>query len=204
MPAGYFKHACFVSYVHGQHDLVNGFITQLTRALSNELDAWLDETVYIDHERLQPGDRHEVELARAICESICLLVVYSPKYERHAYCMREFEAMRRVEARRLELLGPAAGGRGFIIPILLRGGDSVPDEIRNHLHFRDFSRFTLATPDMSRNPEYIEPVAKIAKVIFEHAEAFRRRAIDPCQVCTEFRLGADAEVAAWQPRFVNR
>jgi len=204
MPTGYFKHACFVSYVHGQHDLVNSFITQLTTALSNELEAWLDEQIYIDRDRLEPGDKHETRLAQAICESICLLVVYSPRYERHEYCMREFAAMQRVEARRLALLGPAAQGRGFIIPILLRGGDRVPKEIREHIHFVDFSRFTLATPDIARNPDYIEPVARIAKVIFEHAEAFRERALDPCAACTEFRLADHAEVADWQPRFVNR
>ena len=32
-----FKHACFISYCHGQHDLIKGFIDQLKSALKAEL-----------------------------------------------------------------------------------------------------------------------------------------------------------------------
>ena len=125
MPQG-FKYACFVSYCHGQHDLVKSFIEQLKTALKSELDALLDEELYIDEERLQPGFRYNEALAQAICQSVCMIVVYSPRYERHEYCMREYEAMVKLEEGRRKLLGPAGRGRGFIIPVILRGGDDVP------------------------------------------------------------------------------
>ena len=144
-----FKHACFISYCHGQHDLIKGFIDQLKSALKAELETLLDEDVYIDEERLKPGYKHEESLTRAICESVCMIVVYSPRYERHEYCMREYEAMVKLEEGRRKLLGPAGRGRGFIIPVILRGGDDVPPRIREHLHYADFSRFTLATPRLA-------------------------------------------------------
>ncbi len=68
-------YACFVSYCHGQYDLVKGFIDQLKTALKSELDALMDEELYIDEERLRPGYHYNEELARAICQSVCMVVV---------------------------------------------------------------------------------------------------------------------------------
>jgi hypothetical protein len=140
-----FKYACFVSYCHGQYELMTAFIDQLKAALDAYLDPLLDEQVYIDTQRLKPGYRYDEALAEAICQSVCMVVVYSPKYERHEYCVREYEAMVKLEAARKTMLGPAGRGRGFIIPVILRGGDDVPPRIREHVHCADFSRFTLAT-----------------------------------------------------------
>src|SRR5713101_965974 len=122
-----FKYACFISYCHGQYDLVKGFMDQLKAALKSELEPLLDEQVYIDEERLKPGYSYNEELAKAICQSVCMIVVYSPKYERHEYCVREFEGMEQLEKQRRHLLGAAGDdARGFIIPIVLRGDDDVP------------------------------------------------------------------------------
>ena len=77
-----FRYACFVSYCHGQHELMKGFIDQLKTALKAELELLMNEELYIDEERLSPGYRYNEELARAICQSVCMIVVYSPKYER--------------------------------------------------------------------------------------------------------------------------
>lgn len=109
-----FRYACFISYCHGQYDLVKGFIDQLKTALKAELDALMNEELYIDEERLLPGYHYNEELAKAICESVCMVVVYMPKYESHEYCMREFEAMELLERKRDQLLGAAANAsRGF-------------------------------------------------------------------------------------------
>jgi TIR domain len=203
MPQG-FKYACFVSYCHGQHDLVKAFIEQLKAALKSELDALLDEELYIDEERLQPSFRYNEALAQAICQSVCMIVVYSPRYERHEYCMREYEAMVKLEEGRRKLLGPAGRGRGFIIPVILRGGDDVPPRIREHLHYADFSRFTLATPRIASNPEYAEEIRKIAQVIYTNYRAFRDVGASPCDDCANFSLPSAPDVAAWRPSFVNR
>jgi hypothetical protein len=199
-----FKYACFISYCHGQYGLIKGFMDQLKAALKGELEALLDEQVFIDEERLKPGYQYDEELAKAICESVCMIVVYSPRYARQEYCMREYEAMKRLEERRRALLGPSAHGRGFIIPIVLRGDEETLARVRQHTHYCDFSRFTLATPDISRNPEYVEEIRKIAEVIYEQYRLFRDAGSDPCATCIEFKLPPASDVRSWQPTFVNR
>jgi hypothetical protein len=200
-----FKYACFISYCHGQHDLVKGFIDQLKAALKSELEPLLDEGVYIDEERLKPGFKYNEALAKAICQSICMVVVYSPKYTRHEYCVREFEGMEKLEQQRLKLLGASSGDeRGFIIPIVLRGGDEVPERITRNRHYANFSHFSLASPDIVRNPEYIAEIRKIADVIYERYKAFTHTSTDPCTICSSFSLPPAAEVVAWRPQFVNR
>jgi hypothetical protein len=200
-----FKYACFISYCHGQYELVKGFMDQLKAALKSELEPLLDEEVYIDEERLKAGYRYNEELAKAICQSVCMVVVYSPKYERHEYCIREFEGMEKLEQRRWELLGAARNdARGFIIPIVLRGGEDVPARIKENKHYADFSRFTLATPDIIRNPEYVVEIRKIANVIYEQFKTFRDAGADPCTLCPGFKLPQASEVVAWRPQFVNR
>src|SRR5262249_19433639 len=149
-----FKNACFISYCHGQHELVKTFVDQLKRALEAELDARLDEKVYIDEERLKPGDLYNEALAADICGSVCMIVVYSPRYERHVYCRREFAGMESLEqARRQMLDDKAEPPRGFIIPVVLRGEADLPERITGRRHYTDFSQFTLATMEIGRHPE---------------------------------------------------
>jgi hypothetical protein len=208
-----FKHACFISYCHGRYDLVKAFVDQLKAALKAELDPLLDEEVYIDEERLGTGYKYNEELARAICQSVCMIVVYSPRYERHEYCVREFEGMAILERARMEILkerlqalgAEADPGPGCIIPIILRRDDDLPKRITENRHYADFSRFTLATPDMIRNPEYAEEIRKIANIIYKQYKAFRDAAADPCVSCSEFQLPPSSKVVAWRPpQFINR
>jgi hypothetical protein len=195
-----FRYACFISYCHGQYDLTKQFIEQLKHALKSELEPMLDEEVYIDEERLRPGYRYNEALATAICESICMIVVYSPRYERHPYCLQEYSAMEALERRRIELLGPGVPrDRGFIIPVVFRGDIAdLPPRIRNRLHCCDFSRFTLATSDLSRNPEYVADIRRMAQVIYEHYRAFDESHLDPCSSCSAFELPSVDSVSPWR------
>jgi hypothetical protein len=173
---------------------MKGFMDQLKRALKAELEPLLDEEVYIDDERLKPGYLYNEALASAICESICMIVVYSPRYERHEYCRREFAAMESLEQPRKQMLGRGAPPRGFIIPVILRGKvDDLPPQITNSRHYADFSQFTLAAADISRHPEYAAEIRKIAEVIYDHYKAFEKAKADPCGPCEKFKLpGAEA------------
>lgn len=199
-----FKYACFVSYCHGQRELVKTFIDQLRDALEAELETRLDEPLYIDQDRLEPGYRYNEELARAICQSVCMIVVYSPRYGRHEYCVREFEAMVQLEEARRELLGAAGHGHAFIIPIIFRGDENVPARIKDHLHYVDFSKFTLAEKRLAENAQYAEAIKRIARVIDDNYSAFQDTTANPCAKCEEFSLPA-APVERWRPpAFVNR
>lgn len=200
-----FKHACFISYCRPQHELLKGFVGQLKRALDAELESYLDEKVFIDDTDVGPGDKHAEVLARAICESVCMVVVWSPRYDRHPYCLREFEAMRLVEERRRLLLGPGrAHGRGFIISVIVRGADAVPERIKQQDTYCDFSTFTLAMPDIIRNPEYVNSVKAIAAKINSLYNLFQSSNLDPCVPCLDFRLPPPPPSAPYEPSFVNR
>jgi TIR domain len=195
-----FRHPCFISYARGNQDLIRGFLTQLTKALSSSLEPYLfEEGPYVDQE-LQPGERFDQKLADAICRSVCMIVIYYPKYGAHQYCLREFEAMRTLEKDRIPLLGATGNGRGLIIPILLRGKlEDLPEEIRNHIHCCDFSKFTTATGDISRDPEYVARIERIASYIDELRKDFAALNQNICDDCHTFRLPDLDSITPWQP-----
>ncbi len=202
-----FRHACFISYCHGQGELLTRFMDQLVRALKAYLEPYFDDCVYLDKERLKPGYRYNEALAKAICESVCMVVVFMPKYGRHTYCLREFQAMEDLQRLRLRMLRDKT--KGLIIPILLRGRlEDLPDCIRRHSHFCDFSKFTTASPDISKNPEYVQKIDMIAEYVYEIYTEFEKTGEDFCTKCAGFKLPAADSVQPWvttrQPQFVMR
>jgi len=130
-----FKYACFISYCHGKEVLVKTFIEELKKALKSHIDPYLDEDVCVDEGRLRGGDFYNERIAEAICQSICMIVVYTPKYERHSYCIREYAAMELLEERRLRLVEPVGPKRGLIIPIIFRGEEDLPLKIKDQRHY---------------------------------------------------------------------
>jgi hypothetical protein len=153
------KHACFISYRHvGQNELLNSFLEQLSRSLSFELQLWLKECpeggVYLDRERLQGGDFYNEALATALCESACMIMVFIPLYfdKDRPYCTREYKAMELLEKERLARLDSEQRTHGLIIPIILRGGNDLPDEIKEGRQYYDFQSFGLAGPELHRHP----------------------------------------------------
>ncbi len=195
-----FDYPCFISHVHGKHELVKSFLEELKKALGSYLEPYFEKEPYIDEEGLSPGSRFNERLAEAICRSVCMIVVYVPKYDRHTYCLREYTAMEMLEERRLTLLGAeAARGCGLIIPIILRGEkDDLPEKIRDHIHFCDFSKFSTASPDISANQEYVEKINKIAKYIYEQFKKFEDAGVDTCTDCHTFELPDEQQIKPWR------
>lgn len=194
-----FKYACFISYSHGEQELVKGFIDQFKAALKAYLEPFMDEGVYVDVDRLKAGFKYDEALAQAICQSVCMVVVYSPVYERRSYCGREYAAMEWLEAKRLARLAGADASRGLIIPVVLRGFEQLPARIQQGRQAIDFSHFTLATQEMSRNPDFVERIQEIAQQIYAHFTAFSAAGDDPCQDCLAFSLPVESDVAPWRP-----
>lgn len=193
-----FKYACFISYCHGKEDLVRTFIEELQKALKRHLDAYLDEEVYIDEERLRGGDLYNEKLAEAICQSVCMIVVYMPKYERHPYCLREYAAMEELEEKRLRGIEPVDPKRGLIIPIVFRGGDNLPPAIKSRRQYYDFSHFTLVSPTISDNPLYADKIEEIARTIYEFYRMFEATSEDPCGDCSSYTLPAAEHLKPWR------
>ena len=194
-----FKYACFISYSHGEQELVKGFIDQFKAALKAYLEPWMEEEVYVDVDRLKAGFKYNKALAQAICQSVCMVVVYSPVYERRAYCGREYEAMERLETMRLARLAGPGVAKGLIIPVVLRGFAQLPERIQCSRQALDFSKFTLATKEMSRNPDFVAHIEEIATQIHTHFNAFSAAGNDLCEGCQAFILPAEGEVKPWRP-----
>lgn len=179
------------------------FIDDLKEALKGSIEPYLDEEVYIDEERLQPGYHFNEAIAQAICESICMILVYVPKYEHHTYCLREFQAMEIIEKKRLSMMADVVDRtKGLIIPIVFRGKkDRLPPKIQSHIHYCNFSKYTTASSAISSNQEYVEQINEIASYIndvYEECMDFMRSGPDLCSDCHEFDLPSADEVQPWR------
>lgn len=204
-----FEYACFISYSHGQNELVRGFMDQFTKALGDELETLIDLPFYLDEPRLQPGYLFNEALAEALCRSVCMIAVYTPIYEARPYCGREYEAMVQLEARRRRLAG-LPNSQGLIIPVVLRGFEHLPPRLKDERQAEDFSQFMLADRQMRRNPKFIPRVKAIAYQIYDHYRALKPFEGHACDECGAFKLPAEGDLpawrptAAWPPAFPNR
>ena len=97
-----FRYSCFISYRAGDRQRENPYTVTLLKALQkhlgHELGLLLEEEVsqvFVDWRRLQGGYFFNATLAHALCQSVCMLVVYTPTYFSlvHPYCAREYRAM---------------------------------------------------------------------------------------------------------------
>ena len=183
-----FKHACFISYSHGKGDLIKRFVSELKSALTDYLDTYLDVDIYTD-DRLVPGYHYNEALAQEICGSLCMIVVYIPKYERHEYCRREFAGMERLQETRFQLLGSGRDPKyGLIIPVILEGIESLPPQIKAGRHYGDFSAFSPTKPELKRIPEFEPALRKIARYINALYTEFERFGDQVCDGCDRFQL----------------
>lgn len=192
------RYGCFLSYCHDDGILVRGFINSLVEALESELGPYLPpyvKKVYHD-KRMETGYLFNSELAQALCGSACMVVVYSPSYHRHPYCMMEYAAMEALEEQRADMINNSIvtpKNYGLILPVILRGRlEALPDEIRSKRQFADFSQVTTANPEITKREDLIEKVGRMAAYIsevYEYFEDFEQTAeTDICVRCREFDL----------------
>ena len=156
-----FAYSCFISYRHGQRELLRRILEDLYEALSGELEFWLDEEVYLDRNRLKGGDFYNEALARALCQSVCMIMFFTPRYfdRQNTYCAREYKAMEKLEETRLKAAdSPLAKHHGLIIPIIIRGSHCLPEEIKKRRQCYNFDDFVLSDKTMSEHPKYAEKI----------------------------------------------
>jgi hypothetical protein len=200
------KYSCFISFRHGDRslptdkNLLETIIRQLKTALSNELEALTTKEVYVDWERLKGGDFYNQALAKALCESACMVVVYVPTYfdEHKTFCAREYKAMEKLESKRLPLVDSEAQLKhGLIIPIVFRGLKFLPSEIKNRRAYYDFQSFQLGGREMSRNSNFNSKIQEIAAYIYDRCRELEALSTDPYLDCDNFNLPDESEVLDW-------
>lgn len=192
-----FKYGCFVSYVHAaQGGSMNAFTDSLIEALVSELEPYVDQPVYVDRDRHQGGTRYPSAIADGLCSSACWIMVYVPQYAKHPECMREFQAMTELEAkRRLDLGKEIAPEQGMIIPVLFRGKSSeLPNGLAKHVHYLDFKRYSIANRRISKNSKYMDQIMDLAKYVFEIYKLGERLNHD----CGEFALPDPAPTSSFR------
>jgi hypothetical protein len=131
--------------------------------------------VYIDKDRLNPGDFFNKQLALALCRSVCMVMVYTPGYFSYSktYCAREYKAMCMLEKQRFaaaKIDNPAAG---LIIPVIFRGSDTVPNEVKTR-YMEDLSEFFLVSPEISHDARYAPKIKDIADYIYKRYREFQK------------------------------
>jgi len=173
------------------------FLDELYDALRSYLEPYFDLDVYMDKDRLQGGDFFDPMLASELCHSICMILVYTPKYFDRVkmFCAREYKLMERLEQNRLDMLPQGSPEKGLIIPILFKGGIKyLPPPLKTNRHHYDFSEYRLSHSPIIRNEKYEPFFEKIAEYIYELSLEFEQLDNDPCADCDGIRLPEDKDV----------
>ncbi|GGY33115.1 toll/interleukin-1 receptor domain-containing protein [Pseudoduganella albidiflava] len=181
------RYGCFFSYAHGQHAYMREFRNALVDALRCYLEPHLDTEaeLFVDSEQLGGGDDPDARIARAMCESVCMIMIYTPKYEAHAYTRREFAAMQMIEAERRTWYPLPSH---LIIPVVMtRHPIGLPPQISEPGFYVDFSRYTLATGDLKTNPDFLPDIDRIVQRIVAHYH-YLKYSIPPGHDCDRFTL----------------
>lgn len=179
---------------------MRSIITQLYEALSSELEVYFgDKKVFVDWKRLQGGDFYNEALSQALCQSVCMIVVFLPIYfdDEHTFCAREYKAMEYLENHRLNLLNPDEKQHGLIIPIVFRGLDDLPTDIKAKRHYHNFTNY-LSVNNMCNEREYLKIISDIALYIYNRYKTLKENLhIDHCAYCNNFKLPTENEIRDW-------
>jgi hypothetical protein len=181
------RYGCFFSYAHGQYSYMSKFKNDLADALRCYLEPHLDmeKELFIDSEQLGGGDDLDERIALAICESVCMIVIYTPRYEAHAYTRREFAAMQLIERERKQWYPLPSH---LIIPVIMtRHPLCLPPQITDTGMYVDFSRYTLASGDLKTNPDFLPDIEKIVQRVASHYH-FLKRCMPREHDCSRFAL----------------
>jgi hypothetical protein len=195
-----FKNSCFFSYRHRPDRDYRVCIDDLYESLAGEISLWLTgQGIFRDSKRMQGGDLLDPTIGEELCQSVCMVMIYIPPYfdETESYCAREFRGMQRLEQQRLEQLVGPAKNHGLIIPIVCRGWDVFPRELRNNRIVYNFEPFLMQKDRISKHREGKVRLKEIAQYIFKRCTELQAIGSDACKDCSRFTLPSADEVVPW-------
>lgn len=188
-------HSCFISYRHparsgGREEKL---IQHVVRAIKDHLEVYTHEhDVYFDQHRLVPGYQYDEELAKAICRSACMVVVYWPSYLESDYCKKEVRTMLAIEKKRRALLGGALHGCRLFIPVIIRGRlDDLPSELREGCQYLDYkAQATRPDFNIGDDPKMSEELYRIAEYVKGLCDTMKVAEDELFGKCEEFLFSA--------------
>ena len=141
-------------------------------------------------------------LAKSLCESVCLIVIYTQSYfsNIHLYCTQEYMAMEKMEEVRRRLIPNDPDYRGLIIPVVLRGLEFMPGVVKKYRNCYDFQSYTTACKRITRHPKLVGHVQQISRYIFLCYKLFEGLRDDPCSDCQAYNLPTEDEARNWLAR----
>ncbi len=189
------KNSCFISYRRLSAEYARDFHASLER----ELRHWTPLPIYRDETRLNGGDFYNRELALALCESACMVMIYTPTYfdKVSTYCACEYKAMEALESQRLRQLGYERNQQhSLIIPVIYRGLEYFPEPIKSRRAYYEFE-FSVCGRSYLKRKEYQESIKKIAKYIFQRCNELDVVEKDPCEKCDTFNFPVPHKISSW-------
>jgi len=183
-----YEYCCFISYPHGQDDVLVPFVKELVNGLETEIYAQTKKRVWFDVDRLQGGSRIDQEIGPDICKSVCMILIYTPLYfdTEHVYCARELKAMQDLEEKRLKVLKDK--GKGLIIPIVLRGANRFPLALSKERLFYKFTDIQFNNPAEKVQVKYAKEILDIANYIVDRCFSLDEVADQLPHDCETFAL----------------
>jgi len=199
-----FEYCCFLSYSHNPGELPDRFIKDLYNSLMSEIGALTREikTCCVDWERLKGGDFYDKRLSKALCKSVCMIMVYTPTYfdKRYTYCTREFRAMETIESRRLKLLDDFSDDHGLIIPIIYRGfkylNPYIKDTRRTYYDFSGYIPGKDGENALSTHSTYAPKIKEIAEYVYDRYSMLNEL-WDMSEKCRDFELPSENDAKSW-------
>jgi hypothetical protein len=198
-----FKYSCFISYRAAKNSLMEDIVNDLYELLSEELGMMLEKDVaqvYLDRKRLQGGDLFNPELAESLCQSVCMVSLFTPNYFSKAqpYCTQEYLKMEQLEEQRRPLLPQGSKNHGLIIPVIIRGESLFPLAIKQKRQYYNFAALKRkSNGKLSQPREYLAGIPTIAEYVTSRYLELSGRADDPCADCPGASFPSKEEALKW-------
>lgn len=189
------KYACFLSFRGIQREHYKRIVEQIYSGLTDELSYLLElehgQPVYRDEKRLSTGDSIPAETQQALCESACMVLLYTPRYFASVNCALEYKAMEKLEDKRLSLLESHNEKKlRLIIPIVFRGSQDLPEEIR-------LNQKTIFMNDVSTSEVDRPKLVKVAEYIAERYRSLSKVELDLNASYKDFMFPSKEEIKTW-------
>ena len=181
-----FEYCCFISYPHGQENVLVPIVDDFVQGLKREIGALDRRPLWFD-QVLTGGQRIEQAIGAGLCKSVCMIMLYTPLYfdEEHVYCARELKAMQDLEEERLKTLQDKTCG--LIIPVILRGEKRFPEAMKKG-KFYDFTKYLFNSPSDKLREKYADEIKDIAAYILDRCDSLEAAGQDPTHNCDAYPL----------------
>lgn len=181
-----FEYSCFISYPHGQDNVLVPIVQDFVEGLKIELGAQSRKRVWFD-QILTGGQRVDEAISAGLCKSGCMIMFYTPLYfdEAHTYCARELMAMQDLEEDRKQFI--ADKSRGLIIPIILRGEQRFPAHLKQRLYY-DFTQHLFNNRRVKIRQKYARQIQEIASYVLDQCASLDTAGSSLQHDCDNYRM----------------